>query len=132
MVLTEAQWATLKPLVEVFRPHAKEPPSDLRRTIDAILWRRVNNAKWRSNPSSLGPSWKAAQIFIRWVKVGVWERLLALAQKRRVELGMALTCPPLFIRWRPESRRESGALARREQRVIGGADRGCSTVQPVR
>ena len=30
----------------------------------------------------------AAQIFIRWSRLGVWERLLALAQARGVQLGM--------------------------------------------
>ena len=28
-VLTDTQWAVLEPLVEVCRPHAKVPPSDL-------------------------------------------------------------------------------------------------------
>jgi hypothetical protein len=31
----------------------------------------------------------AAQTFIRWSRLGVWERLLAMAQARGVELGMA-------------------------------------------
>lgn len=88
-VLTDAQWATLEPLVEACRPHAKVPPSDLRRTLEAILWRCTNGAKWRSIPADLGPWWKAAQIFIRWARLGVWDRLLALAQKHGVELGMA-------------------------------------------
>lgn len=30
----------------------------------------------------------AAQTFIRWSRLGVWERLLALVQARGVELGM--------------------------------------------
>ena len=88
-VLADVQWATLEPLVEACRPHAKVPPSDLRRTVEAILWRCTNGAKWRAIPADLGPWWKAAQIFIRWGRLGVWDRLLALAQKRGVELGMA-------------------------------------------
>jgi hypothetical protein len=39
-------------------------------------------------PAELGPWWKAAQIFIRWARLGVWDRLLDMAQKRGVELGM--------------------------------------------
>jgi endonuclease YncB( thermonuclease family) len=31
----------------------------------------------------------AAQTFIRWSRLGVWERLLAMVQARGVELGMA-------------------------------------------
>src|ERR671912_2346654 len=88
VVLTDAQWAMLEPLVEVCRPHAKVPPSNLRRTVGAILWRHANGAKWRSLPSELGPRWMAAQTFIRWSRLGVWERLLTLVQERGVQLGM--------------------------------------------
>jgi transposase len=88
MMLTDAQWAVLEPLVEQCRPHAKVPPSHLRRTISAILWRHANGAKWRSLPSELGPWWMAAQTFIRWSRLGVWERLLTLVQERGVQLGM--------------------------------------------
>jgi transposase len=45
MTLTDAQWAVLEPLVEQCRPHAKVPPSNLRRTMSAILWRHANGAK---------------------------------------------------------------------------------------
>lgn len=88
MVLTETQWAALAPLVEACRPKGKTPPSNLRRTIEAIIWRCRNGAKWRSIPAELGPWWMAAQTFIRWARLGVWERLLGLTQARGVELGM--------------------------------------------
>jgi len=88
MTLTDAQWAELEPLVEQVRPHAKVPPYHLRRTISAILWRHQNGAKWRSVPTELGPWWMAAQTFIRWSRLGVWERLLTLVQERGVQLGM--------------------------------------------
>ena len=88
-VLTDAQWAELEPLVEACRPRAKVPPADLRRTVEAIIWRGANGAKWRAIPAGLGPWWRAAQIFIRWARLGVWDRLLDLVQKRGVGLGMA-------------------------------------------
>jgi transposase len=88
MMLTDAQWTMLEPLVEACRPHAKVPPSDLRRTVSAILWRHENGAKWRALPAELGPWWMAAQTFIRWARLGVWERLLNLVQERGVQLGM--------------------------------------------
>ena len=87
-MLTDAQWAMLEPLVEACRPHAKVPPSHLRRTMSAILWRHENGAKWRALPAELGPWWMAAQTFIRWARLGVWERLLNLVQERGVRLGM--------------------------------------------
>jgi transposase len=89
MGLTDEEWAVLEPLVEACRPHAKVPPSNLRRTISAIFWRHQNGAKWRALPEEYGPWWMAAQTFIRWSRLGVWERLLAMAQARGVELGMA-------------------------------------------
>src|SRR5688500_7351551 len=55
-VLTDARWAVLEPLVEACRPHAKVPPSDLRRTVEAIIWRCTNGARWRAIPAELG-SW---------------------------------------------------------------------------
>jgi transposase len=79
----------LEPLVEACRPPAKVPPQHLRRTICAILWRHDNGAKWRAIPEELGPWWMAAQMFIRWSRLGAWERMLAMAQGRGVALGMA-------------------------------------------
>ncbi len=106
MVLTDAQWAALAPLIEAVRPHGKTEPHDLRRTVEAILWRHDNGAKWRAVPAELGPGtaspsfppedrlrrwWRAAQTFIRWAKKGVWERLLVLVQEHAggADLGMA-------------------------------------------
>jgi transposase len=89
MVLTDERWAALAPLLEACRPKGKTPPRDLRRTVEAIVWRHANGAKWRAVPAELGPWWRAAQLFIRWSKLGVWQRLLEAAQARGVELGMA-------------------------------------------
>jgi transposase len=89
-MLSDAQWAQLEPLIEACRPKGKTPPQDLRRTLSAILWRHQNGAKWRAVPEELGPWWRAAQIFIRWARAGVWERLLTLVQQREIQLGMVL------------------------------------------
>ncbi len=87
-MLSDGQWALLEPLIEACRPKGKTPPHDLRRTVSAILWRHQNGAKWRAVPEELGPWWRAAQIFIRWARAGVWERLLNLVQERGIQLGM--------------------------------------------
>ena len=108
-MLTDAQWAKLEPLIEACRPKGKTPPRDLRRTISAILWRHQNGAKWRSVPSELGPWSRAAQTFIRWARLGVWERLLGLAQEQRVELGMT------FL---------DGTRIRAHQKAAGAAQKG--------
>ena len=88
-VLSDADWELLHPLIEACRPRGKTPPQHLRRTVTAIVWRHTNGAKWRAIPPELGPWWMAAQTFIRWARLGVWERLLKVAQERGVKLGMA-------------------------------------------
>ncbi len=108
-VFTDAAWAVWEPLIEEVRPRGKTPPRDLRRTVSAILWRHQNGAKWRSIPSDLGPWWLAAQLFIRWSKRGVWERLLDLVQQRGVALGMT------FI---------DGTTIRAHQKAAGAEKRG--------
>ena len=108
-MLSDAQWVVLEPLVETCRPKGKTPPQDLRRTLSAILWRHQNEAKWRSIPAELGPWWRAAQVFIRWARAGVWERLLNLVQKRGVSLGM------VFL---------DGTSVRAHQKAAGAARRG--------
>lgn len=109
MVLTDAQWAVLEPLIETNRPPHKTEHHDLRRTIEAIIWRHTNGAKWRSIPPELGPWWRAAQTFIRWGHLGVWERLLAAAQEGGVQLGMT------FL---------DGTSIRAHQKAAGAAKKG--------
>ena len=92
-MLTDGQWAALEPLIEACRPLAKVAPKDLRQTMGAILWRHQNGTKSRAVPEVMGPWWKAAQTFIRWSRLGVWERLLILVQKGRIELRSA----PLWV-----------------------------------
>ena len=108
-VLSEAQWRRLAPLIEAVRPRGKTEHHDLRRTIEAIVWRHQNGAKWRAIPEELGPWWRAAQVFIRWARAGVWERLLDLVQSRGVALGM------VFL---------DGTTIRAHQKAAGAAKRG--------
>ena len=54
-VISDELWAVLEPLLNAARPWAARPIRDLRRTIEAIVWRHGNGAKWRSIPSELGP-----------------------------------------------------------------------------
>jgi transposase len=88
-VLSDAQWAVLAPLIEACRPAHKTEYINLRQTIEAIIWRHDNGAKWRQIPADLGPWWRAAQTFNRWSRLGVWPRLLDQVQiEREVQAGM--------------------------------------------
>jgi transposase len=117
MVLTDAQWAVLEPLIEACRPHRKTQHHDLRRTMEAIIWRCQNGAKWRAVPAEYGPWWMAAQTFIRWGRHGVWERLLNLAQEKAVRLGM------VFL---------DGSNIRAHQKAAGAAKKGDLELDAIR
>jgi hypothetical protein len=45
-VLTDARWEALARLIEACRPPRKTEHHNLRRTIEAIIWRHANGAKW--------------------------------------------------------------------------------------
>jgi transposase len=126
VALTDERWAVLEPLLEACRPKGKTPPRDLRRTVGAIVWRHENGARWRAIPAEHGPWWRAAQLFIRWAKLGVWERLLEAAQARGVELGMAFL-DGTSIRAHPKAagaRKKGGSSRERDRREALGRSRG--------
>lgn len=79
-VLTDVQWSAIEPLIEAVRPQTGRELTNLRRTFEAIVWRMDNGAKWRAIPAELGPWWMAAQTFLRWSKLGVWERFFEAAK----------------------------------------------------
>ncbi|KXV67271.1 transposase [Gluconobacter oxydans] len=87
-VFSDQAWSVWEPLIEEVRPKGKTPPKNLRRTISAIFWRHQNGAKSRAMPPEFGPWWIAAQLFIRWSKLGVWERLFDKVKDGDRGLGM--------------------------------------------
>ena len=113
-VLTDVQWSAIEPLIEAVRPQTGRELTNLRRTVEAIVWRMQNGAKWRAIPAELGPWWMAAQTFIRWSKLGVWERLF--------EAAKAAGCPALGMVFMDST------ILRAHQKAAGAAKRG--TPQP--
>ena len=76
-ILNDNEWARLKVALDAARSGTGRPLDDERRTVEAIVWRQRNGAKWRSVPTEFGPWWRAAQLHIRWSRSGVWERAFA-------------------------------------------------------
>jgi len=109
-VLTDVQWSAIEPLIEAVRPRTGRELTNLRRTFEAIVWRMENGAKWRAIPAELGPWWMAAQTFIRWSKLGVWERLF--------EAAKAAGCPALGMVFMDST------IIRAHQKAAGAAKRG--------
>ena len=124
--MTDAQRQVLAPLIDACRPPHKTEHHDLRRTIEAIIRRHDNGAKWRQIPAELGPWWMAAQTFSRWSRLGAWERLLEAAQRRGgAEAGMAfLDGTGIRAHHKAAGAAKKGALQRsamRARRSVGHA-----------
>jgi transposase len=87
-ILSDGEWARLKAALDAARSGTGRPFPDERRTVEAVVWRQRNGAKWRAVPPAFGPWWKAAQLHIRWSRMGVWERASArLRERGRPDLG---------------------------------------------
>ncbi len=70
-VLSDAQWAKFEAAIVVVKLRKARPRKEDRRTIEAIIWRLDNGAKWRSIPAELG----------------VWDRIMAHV------VGKRCACP---------------------------------------
>jgi transposase len=126
-ILTDKQWEALARLIEQCRPPHKTEHHNLRRTIEAIIWRHKKGGPWRDIPAELGPWWMAEQTFRRWSRHGVWERVLELAQARGgVELGLAFL-DGTSIRAHQKAAgaaKKGGTSAERDEREALGRSRG--------
>jgi transposase len=76
-VLTDAQWAKFEAAIAAVGLRGARPRKEDRRTIEAIIWRLDNGAKWRSIPAELGPWHHAYLRFRRWSLAGVWDKIMA-------------------------------------------------------
>ena len=68
-VLTDAQWAKFEAAIAAVKLRGARPRKEDRRTIEAIIWRLDNGAKWRSIPAELGDWHHAYLRFRRWCRV---------------------------------------------------------------
>ena len=66
MVLTDEQRVALKAALDAVRPGTGRPLGDERRTVEGVIWRLRNGARWRAVPAEYGPWWRPAQLHIRW------------------------------------------------------------------
>jgi transposase len=86
--LDDAAFAAVAAALARVRPRVGRPFRDERRTIEAVLWRNRHDRCWRDIPESLGPWWRAAQLYYRWEKAGLWARLRqALREDGREDLA---------------------------------------------
>lgn len=87
-ILSDDEWTRLEAAPDAVRSGTRRPFPDMRRTVEAVVWRQRDDAKWRAVPAQLGPWWKAAQLHIRWSRTGIWRRMFeVLRDQGRPDLG---------------------------------------------
>jgi putative transposase len=85
--LTNDQWATLKPLLQL---DADEPARtySVRDIMDAIFYLNRTGCAWRYLPENLPPWQNVQYYFYKWTNDGTWERVNASLRKlTRVAVG---------------------------------------------
>ena len=86
--LTDAQWQILKPLFRKKSNRGRKVVYERRLVVNAILYVVRTGCQWRMLPHDF-PPWKTVyQMFYRWRKAGLWERIHdALRKKVRRQEG---------------------------------------------
>src|SRR3954447_18007104 len=114
MMLGDEQWGALKAALDAVRPGTGRPLADERRTIEGVVWRLRNGARWRAIPAEYRPWWRPARLHVRWSKAGLWARLFALLRDAgRPELADVFMDGTVIRahhgrRWRPRPCRSRG------------------------
>jgi transposase len=79
-------WAVIGPLFPPMRATGR-PPADRRQVIEAAAWRYRTGAPRRDVAERFGNWTTVYKNFDRWVKAGVWAKVLERVQ------SLVLTCP---------------------------------------
>jgi putative transposase len=86
--LTDARWAILEPLLPQDRSLGRPRKTDLRRVLDAILYRNRNGCTWRALPHDFPPWRTVYNYFKKWRDDGTWAALNdALRSRVRRQAG---------------------------------------------
>jgi putative transposase len=80
--LTDAQWATLEPLIPPARAGGRPRKTDIRRVLDGIFYLTHEGCTWRALPHDF-PPWKTVyNYFDAWKRDGTWDRIRDILRVR--------------------------------------------------
>ena len=96
--LSDAQWDLLcTTLARTYRSGGRPHSTDLRRTVNGILYSLTTGCQWRALPAEFQPWERSYQQFVRWRDNGRWKRLFqALHPALRHQAGRSTT-PHLLV-----------------------------------
>jgi hypothetical protein len=75
-ILTDEHWEQLRPLLPPQKPQTGRPAVDHRLILEGMLWVVRTSSSWRELPERFGPWSTVSSRYQRWVKEGLWARIL--------------------------------------------------------
>ena len=82
--LTEEHWEQLQPLLPPQKPQTGRPAVDHRLVVEGMLWVARTGSSWRELPERFGPWSTVSSRYQRWVKEGLWQRILQILLPQHV------------------------------------------------
>jgi putative transposase len=96
--MTDAQWALLRPLINVPGKPGRRFGEDVRRVVDGMLYIAHTGCQWRCLPREFGSWTRVWSQFRRWSRNGTWARLLAaLHRSVRLRAGRTEPLPSMVV-----------------------------------
>src|SRR5579872_7183505 len=77
--LTDFEWSIILPLLPN-KPRGVKRADD-RKVLNGIYWRLRTGSPWADIPERYGPATTCYNRFIRWRKIGVWDRAFGAVSK---------------------------------------------------
>src|SRR3546814_15298965 len=73
--LSDFEWSIIEPLLPN-KPRGV-PRADDRKVLNGIYWRLRTGSPWADIPERYGPATTCSNRFVRWRRLGVWDRVFA-------------------------------------------------------
>jgi transposase len=77
--LSDFEWSIIEPLLPN-KPRGV-PRSNDRKVLNGIYWRLRTGSPWADIPERYGPATTCYNRFVRWAKIGVWDRIFEAISK---------------------------------------------------
>jgi putative transposase len=84
----DAEWTLIRPFMPRNQPNGRDLTTPMRDVVNAIFYQDRTGCQWRYLPSDFPPWSTVAGYYYRWMRDGIWERLLdTLRGLERVRQG---------------------------------------------